>query len=75
LAFAQVLILPLDVSNSRGDGSGFRVDILWQIVFILVAIYVFFLAPFSLFYYEAEDEETTVPRDDKKDRVRRCVMR
>ncbi len=60
LAFAQILILPLDISNSRGSGSGFRVDILWQILIICVAVYIVFLAPISLFYYEAEDEEETV---------------
>ena len=58
LAFAQILILPLDVSNARGDGNGFRVDIFWQIVLITVACYIVFLAPFSLFFYEADDEET-----------------
>jgi LMBR1 domain-containing protein 1 len=45
------------VANSRGYGSGFRVDILWQIIFICVAVYIFILAPFSLFYYEGEDED------------------
>ena len=59
LAFTQILILPLDVSNSRGEGSGFRVDIMWQIILISVAVYIAFLAPFSLFYYEAEDEDET----------------
>jgi LMBR1 domain-containing protein 1 len=58
LAFAQILILPLDVSNARGDGADFRVDIFWQIVLIAVACYIVFLAPFSLFLYEADDEET-----------------
>jgi len=59
LAFAQILILPLDVSNSRGQGAGMRIDLLWQILFISVAVYIVLLAPFSLFYYEAEDEEET----------------
>jgi len=58
LAFAQILILPLDISNARGDGANFRIDIFWQIVLITVACYIVFLAPFSLFLYEADDEDT-----------------
>ena len=60
LAFGQVLALPLDVSNARGQGAGFRVDILWQIIYMIVAIYVFFLVPFALFYYESDEEDDTV---------------
>eukprot|EP00826_Nyctotherus_ovalis_P011973 TRINITY_DN1311_c0_g1_i7.p3 TRINITY_DN1311_c0_g1~~TRINITY_DN1311_c0_g1_i7.p3 ORF type:complete len:194 (-),score=53.83 TRINITY_DN1311_c0_g1_i7:1092-1673(-) len=58
LAFAQILILPLDVSNARGDGADFRIDIFWQVVLIIVACYIVFIAPFSLFLYEADDEDS-----------------
>eukprot|EP00826_Nyctotherus_ovalis_P047688 TRINITY_DN5521_c0_g1_i2.p1 TRINITY_DN5521_c0_g1~~TRINITY_DN5521_c0_g1_i2.p1 ORF type:complete len:113 (+),score=14.81 TRINITY_DN5521_c0_g1_i2:103-441(+) len=51
LAFSQVLIIPLDASNSRGYGSGLRLDILWQVVLISVAAFSIVLAPFALFYY------------------------
>eukprot|EP01006_Ploeotia_vitrea_P022926 TRINITY_DN55354_c0_g1_i2.p1 TRINITY_DN55354_c0_g1~~TRINITY_DN55354_c0_g1_i2.p1 ORF type:complete len:395 (-),score=166.08 TRINITY_DN55354_c0_g1_i2:455-1639(-) len=54
LAFASVLVLPYDVSNSRGEGGGLRVDILWQIIYMLVAIMVTVLIPFAFFFYESD---------------------
>lgn len=58
LAFSQVLIIPLDASNSRGYGSGLRLDMLWQIVLISVAVFSVVLAPFALFYYEADEDKS-----------------
>eukprot|EP00826_Nyctotherus_ovalis_P047687 TRINITY_DN5521_c0_g1_i16.p1 TRINITY_DN5521_c0_g1~~TRINITY_DN5521_c0_g1_i16.p1 ORF type:complete len:210 (+),score=40.34 TRINITY_DN5521_c0_g1_i16:103-732(+) len=58
LAFSQVLIIPLDASNSRGYGSGLRLDILWQVVLISVAAFSIVLAPFALFYYEADEDKS-----------------
>jgi len=58
LAFSQILIIPLDASNSRGYGAGLRLDLLWQIVLIGVAAFAIILAPFALFFYEADDEKS-----------------
>jgi len=52
LAFASVLIMPYDIANTRGAGGGIRVDILWQIVHVLLALMLFFVIPFAYFYYE-----------------------
>ena len=57
LAESQVLVLPLDVSNSRSSG-GMRIDIFWQIIYILVMIMLVLVLPWTLFYYESENTET-----------------
>jgi LMBR1 domain-containing protein 1 len=57
LAFASLLILPYDVANSKGDGGGVRVDVLWLIVYITMAILIAFLIPFAYFYYESDMDE------------------
>lgn len=54
LAFASVLIIPYDVANSRGEGGGVSVGILWQICYISVAIVAFVLIPFAFFFYESD---------------------
>eukprot|EP00744_Colponema_vietnamica_P002374 GILI01003739.1.p1 GENE.GILI01003739.1~~GILI01003739.1.p1 ORF type:complete len:498 (-),score=132.07 GILI01003739.1:274-1767(-) len=58
LAWAQVLVLPLDVANSRGLGGGLRVDILWQVIYIAIAIMIVALIPFSIYYYEGDEEDS-----------------
>lgn len=60
LSWAQVLCLPLDVSNSRGDEGGFRMDILWQVVYIATAIDLVFVNPALSFYYEADEDDSFV---------------
>lgn len=62
---ATVLLLPLDVANNEGfpgcEGyatafcGGLNMDLFWSIFFWLIPIWVFFLIPFSTFYYEADD--------------------
>lgn len=55
LCFITILMLPLDVGNTRTNG-GFPMQILWTIDLILVAIYSFIIIPFTIFFYEAEEE-------------------
>mmetsp|Transcript_22862 Transcript_22862/g.37625 ORF Transcript_22862/g.37625 Transcript_22862/m.37625 type:complete len:485 (-) Transcript_22862:194-1648(-) len=57
LAEISVLMLPLDVAN-RNDGL-LPMGLLWQIVQIILAVMVFAVIPFAIFYYEAEDEDST----------------
>ena len=52
----NVLLLPLDVLNSRGDGGGLPMEYLWESVNIIIAVLVTLIIPFSYFYYEADDE-------------------
>lgn len=51
-----VLMLPLDVAN-RSSAGGLPMDILWQILYILVAVMCIGVVPFLMFYYEAWDPE------------------
>jgi len=65
LASAMVLLLPLDVVNKEGyagcDGydtklcGGMNMSLFWDIMYILVLVWLIVLIPFSTFYYEADD--------------------
>eukprot|EP00455_Lapot_gusevi_P028580 TRINITY_DN3053_c0_g4_i4.p1 TRINITY_DN3053_c0_g4~~TRINITY_DN3053_c0_g4_i4.p1 ORF type:complete len:509 (+),score=180.66 TRINITY_DN3053_c0_g4_i4:155-1681(+) len=61
LACVSVLCLPFDVANSRGDGGGLRVDIIWYVIYIAMTVYLTVIIPFAFFYYEADEtqDETT----------------
>ena len=52
-----VLMLPLDVAN-RSSGGGIPMDLLWQIMYISVAVMCIGVVPFLMFYYEAWDPES-----------------
>jgi len=56
VAWAMVLLLPLDVANSRGYGGGLPMKEIWYIVISAVALLSFLLIPFSIFYYETDEE-------------------
>jgi len=56
LAFASVLVLPYDVANSRGSGGGLHVEVLWEIIYITLAILIFVIIPFAYFFYENDTE-------------------
>eukprot|EP01128_Nolandella_sp_AFSM9_P005402 TRINITY_DN259_c0_g1_i1.p1 TRINITY_DN259_c0_g1~~TRINITY_DN259_c0_g1_i1.p1 ORF type:complete len:496 (+),score=88.65 TRINITY_DN259_c0_g1_i1:148-1635(+) len=59
LALSNVLLLPLDVaSRNAGDGS-LPMDYVWLYMYVIIALVGIFLIPFSIFYYEAEDEKGT----------------
>jgi LMBR1 domain-containing protein 1 len=62
LAWAQILTLPLDASSSRGGNEGgLEMDIMWQVIYMLVFIFVLFLIPPAMFYMEVDgDEDRTV---------------
>lgn len=60
LSWAQVLMLPLDVANIRGNGGEIRMDMLWQIMYISLATMVIVVIPTCSYYYEADPEWTLV---------------
>lgn len=49
-------MLPLDVSNTRGD-AGLDMKTFWYTIYCLIAVFVFLVLPFSLFFYETEGDE------------------
>jgi hypothetical protein len=66
LSWAQVLMLPLDVSNMTGFGGGIDMKLFWFIVFILTGCFVLFIIPTLIYYYEADEEWTMVNFKFKK---------
>jgi hypothetical protein len=48
--------MPYDVANLR-SGRSLRVDILWQIAFMLIAAFVVFIIPYTFFFYESDVDE------------------
>lgn len=39
------------------SGGGLRVDVMWYIAYVTLAILVTFLIPFAFFYYESDTAE------------------
>ena len=58
LSWAQVLMLPLDVSNSRGFGGEIRMDLFWMIIYLATAVFILFIIPALTYYYESDPEWT-----------------
>ena len=56
VCWAQVLLLPLDVSNTRGSGGGLRMDVIWQIIYIVIACFVFVIIPLLTSFYECDPD-------------------
>lgn len=56
LSWAQVLMLPLDVSNMSGFGGDLDMQLFWFIVYIATGVFVLFIIPSLIYYYEADDE-------------------
>ena len=62
VVWAFVLILPLDVANSRGEGGGFNMDLFYQIMFILYFVFLVFVLPVTLHFYETDEERSLIAR-------------
>lgn len=60
LAWAQVLMLPLDVSNNRGLGGNIDMQLFWLIIYIATAVMLLFIIPTLSYYYEADDDWSVV---------------
>ena len=54
LAWIQVLLLPLDVSNHRTFGGGLNMKLFWYIIYILTIIYILIVSPIASSYYDAD---------------------
>ena len=58
VGLGQICLLPLDVSNTRGSGGDFRMDLIWKIFYIIIAVFVFFIIPLAISFYECDPEWT-----------------
>ena len=45
LAWCQVLMVPLDVSNNRTFGGGINMKLFWFIIFIITLVYILIIFP------------------------------
>lgn len=57
LSCLVVLLLPLDVANREGDG-GLDMTLLYEIMYLMIAVMAIVLVPFMIFHYEAYDPES-----------------
>ena len=62
IAWGQILLLPLDVSNSRGTGGGIRMDTIYTIVYISIAVFAFVILPLLTAIYESDPDDTCASR-------------
>jgi hypothetical protein len=60
LAWAQVLMLPLDVSNVRGTGGGIDMQLFWFIIYLSTAVFIAVILPCLIFWYEADPDWSCV---------------
>lgn len=61
LTWATVLMFPLDVSNARSDiDVNFRMDLFWLIIYICIGVFILFIIPACIYYYEADSEWSCV---------------
>lgn len=59
LAQCQILMLPLDVQNTR-EGTDFLMYMMWYIIVMAALFYVTVALPFGLFYSETDEEKEFV---------------
>jgi LMBR1 domain-containing protein 1 len=60
LSWAQVLMLPLDVSNVHGQGGGIDMKLFWFIVYLATAVFIVIIIPALIFWYESDPDWTCV---------------
>ena len=56
IGLGQICLLPLDVTNTRGEGGDFRMDLIWKITYISITCFVFFIIPLAISVYECDPE-------------------
>jgi LMBR1 domain-containing protein 1 len=66
MGFVSVLAMPYDVANQKGSGGGIDMALLWQLIFMVIGIYIVILIPYAFWYYENEqltDDESGEERE------------
>lgn len=62
LAAASLLVVPYDVAAQRSNSeSGIRMDVLWQIIYIILMIKVSIVIPYAYFFYESDMDPDDKP--------------
>lgn len=60
LSFSQVFCLPLDVYSVRSGKQELEMDLIWKILYISSAIYIFVINPLISSFYEANEDDSFV---------------
>ena len=58
LCWIQILLLPLDVANSRNGGMGIDMNLFWMIIYILLFVLVLFILPITSSINECDSDWT-----------------
>ena len=61
LCWGQLLLVPLDVSNSL-SGGGIDLDLLYSIVYIVIYVFGTAVVPFMIFLYESDEDDPACKR-------------
>lgn len=61
LSWGQLLLVPLDVSNSL-DAGDMDMPTCYAVVYIVVLVYLLALSPFTIFFYESDEEDSMCSR-------------
>ena len=62
ILFGLILVIPLDIANSRGSGGGLNMDAFYQLLLILNFLFVVFLIPVTIFLYESDEDDPFITR-------------
>ncbi|KRX00407.1 hypothetical protein PPERSA_03628 [Pseudocohnilembus persalinus] len=62
MSWGQLLLLPLDIANSRGTGGGIDMELLWSIIYYTIFALLGFFIPQAIFYYESDEDKPLVSR-------------
>lgn len=62
VSWGFLLIMPLDIANSRGTGGNLNMQLMYMIFFILFLVFLVVLLPITLFIYESDDEKPIISR-------------
>lgn len=60
VAWIMVMLLPLDVRNAQAFSGDTNLDMhsFWKAMYIMAALFLFFIIPLAMFYHEVEDDES-----------------
>ena len=62
MLWSLILLLPLDIANSRGQGAGFDIKTGFMILFAALLLFIFVILPFVSNLYKADSEDSCCKR-------------
>lgn len=62
LCWSQILLLPLDIANSRGTGVQVDMISFWYAIMLTIFAFISVLLPFAMFMYETDEDKKLASR-------------